>query len=412
MNYSGAVISVGGAPEPIVFTLRQARPRFVLFVVSDLSRRELEERVLPSLEVVPQYNILTLADVSDLADCYERVRKAIPAWLEERQVDSREVYVDITGGTKPMSAALAMAGAEHFGRFTYVSGANRGRDGLGTVVTGTEELVPTVNPWEKLAVRERERAAWLFREGYAEQAAEVLHGAAERCGPELQQELQTLAQLAACFGEIDRFHFSGVGHDYGRIRDKLNLIFSHRGELGVFRRVCEASDHWRRLEEGCKSRGTQVRATLLELLANAKRRAGQRRYDDAIARLYRAVELFLQGQLSEAFRAVLGKVKLECVPAEHRVRWEEEFGSREDGEYELGVRDGFSALRFSAGPKHHAVAGGYGSICNHLQKRNNSILAHGLDPCGEEAFRNFWGALLPVVQVQPEEVPEWPDIAF
>jgi hypothetical protein len=47
-----------------------------------------------------------------------------------------------------------------------------------------------------------------------------------------------------------------------------------------------------------------------------------------------------------------------------------------------------------------------------LQKRNNSILAHGLQPCTEDAFTGFWAALLPVVQIQDEEIPRWPEMEF
>jgi CRISPR-associated protein (TIGR02710 family) len=412
MNFRGAVISVGGTWEPIVKNLNEARPEFVLFVVSQDSKTEVQSNILPKLSYTPQYSCLTTLEVGDLADCYERIREGIPKWLEERNLRPEEVYVDITGATKPMSAALAMAGAERFAHFSYVAGAQRNKGGLGVVVSGTETVFRTVNPWDKLATRERERSTLLLRRGHAEQAAELLQQAAQKCSPALQQELGTLAKLVEWFARADLFRFGGLWHEYGRQRDKLNLIFSHRGQFSVFERIDATADHWRKLEEESKGKGTGVSATLRELLANAERRAHQRRYDDAAARLYRAAELFVQGKLFDAFKADLGKVRRDQIPKEHFTQWVETFGRGEEGGYVLGVRDAFMALSLSAHPEHRQVAEQYHLIANHLQKRNNSILAHGLQPCTEDALTGFWAALLPVVQIQEEEVPRWPEMEF
>jgi CRISPR-associated protein (TIGR02710 family) len=410
MSFRGAIVSVGGASEPIIVTLNEAKPQCVLFVVSTESKRELDSKILPALHSMPQYSLLETAAIADLADCYAKVREGIPKWLKERELAASEVYIDITGGTKPMSAGLAMAAAEQFSHFTYVSGTDRSKEGLGVVVTGTEKIVPTVNPWDKLAIRERERATWLFRNGYAGQAAELLQQAAQKCGPELRQELGTFAEMALCFSEIDRFRFRGVWQQFGRQKAKLELIFCGRGQFSVFQKLSASAEHWQKLEVESQKNGTEVDATLRELMANAKRRAAQKRYDDAIARLYRAAELFVQGKLYETFQARLGKVRRDQIPSVCQSEWVAEFGNK--GEYELGVRDVFRALRFSAHPEYREIAEQYRCISNHLQKRNNSILAHGLSPCSEEAFSSFWEALLEVVQVRADEIPYWPDIEF
>jgi len=412
MNFRGAVISVGGTWEPIVKNLNEAQPEFVLFVVSQDSKPEVQTNILPKLSYTPQYNCLVTLEVGDLADCYEKIREAIPKWLDERNLKPEEVYVDITGATKPMSAALAMAGAERLTHFSYVAGAQRNKGGLGVVVSGTETVFRTVNPWDKLATRERERSTWLFRNGYADQAAGLLQQAAQKCSAGLQQELATLAKLVECFAWVDLFRFAGLSHEYGRQRDKLNLIFSHRSQFSVFERMDRTADHWRRLEEESKGNATRVSATLRELLANAERRARGGRYDDAVARLYRAAEFFVQEKLFDAFRAKLGKVRRDQIPKERLNQWMETFGEDEEGGYVLGVRDAFKALSLSVHPEHRQIAERYDLIGNHLQKRNNSILAHGLQPCTEDAFTGFWAALLPVVQIQDEEIPRWPEMEF
>ena len=412
MTFRGAVISVGGSPQPIAVSLNEAKPAYVLFLVSEDSRPEVETRILSKLNYTPQYNCAMTPNPGDVAICYEIVRQKLPGWLAERGLQPEQVYVDITGGTKPMSAGLAMASAERLTHISYVTGKERDKEGLGVVISGTEYVMFTSNPWDKLAARERDRATWLFRSNHAEGAAEQLRQAAEKCSPELQQELRTLAQLASLFADVDRFQFKDLKPRYEDCRETLHLLFGHRSNLELFGKIEQAAAHWSRLQGEYYSNGTKILATLRELLANAERRAAQGRYDDAIARLYRAAELFAQGKLHEAFRAKLGKVQHDQVPQGQLDDWVKRFGEGQEGAYELGVRDAFEALALSPDPGHREIAGRYGAISDHLQKRNNSILAHGLQACTEQAFTGFRAALLELVGLHEEEIPRWPEIDF
>ena len=412
MTFRGAIISVGGSAEPIAKSLNAATPAFVLFVVSGGSKAEIEQRILPKLTYTPQYNSTLVTDESDFATSYQVVREAIPRWLEERRLEERDVYVDITGATKPMSAGLAMAAAEHFSHFMYVGGRERDKAGLGVVVSGSEEVFRTVNPWDTLATRERDRATWLFRSYYPQPAAEQLRQAAGKCSPELQQEIETLAELSDCFASVDRFHFRNAYGNYRKLRDRLNLTLSHRGLFSVFQSIEHLADHWRSVEEESESDGKRVSATLRELLANADRRAAQGRYDDAVARLYRASELFAQGRLYESFGARLGKMGRDQIPSEHIDHWVSTFGDRQNGVYVLGVREAFAALGFSRDPQHRAIAQRYEALHHHLQKRNSSILAHGLQPCTQEGCASLRSAVLVAVNVTEDEVPRWPELQF
>jgi CRISPR-associated protein (TIGR02710 family) len=409
LSFRGAVISVGGSHEPIVISLNQARPGFVLFLVSAGSTPQIEQNILPALAYTPQYNCTTVPDESDLPACYEAARDAIPGWLKERNLSPAEVYVDITGATKPMSAALAMAAAEHFSHFTYVRGKERDKGGLGVVKAGTEEVFRTVNPWDKLATLERNRATWLFRSGYAEAAAEQLRQAAGKCSPELQQELKTLADLADCFASADRFQYGDVYVKYRRLRDRLDLIFSHRSQHQLFVALDQLAEHWNQVVEENKRGGDAVCATLRELLANAERRGAQGRYDDAVARLYRATELFAHGELQRAFGWRFGKPQLLL-----KDEISKEARKSVDGQYapKLGVKESFGALRYSPLPEHKGLADRYEEIEPHLQKRNNSILAHGVRPATQEDSEKFWSALLPVVGVTEDAIPRWPELEF
>ena len=410
MTFRGAIISVGGSEQPIIKSLLQHSPEAVLFFVSADSRKEVEAKILPVLGQTPQYSFVETPNPGDLAVCYEVLRRRIPEWLSDRDLQPEQVCVDITGATKPMSAGLAMAGAEHFSHFSYVTGKERDKEGLGIVISGTEYVLFASNPWDKLATRERDKATWLFKTAQPEEAARLLLDAANKCSPNLKEELRALGDLVTVFARTDRFQFKGLPHNYNKIRGELKQIFARRAQPEALAKIEEIAEHWRRLEGEADPDSGSVIATLQELLANAGRRAGQGRYDDAIARLYRAAELFVQGKLYEAFQCRLGKLRFDQVAAGMQAAFRAEFGVAD--EHNLGLEQGFRALGYSPRPEDREIPRRYEAIKGHLQKRNDSILAHGLRPASEEDFRGFWEALLPVVEVKEEVIPRWPGLEF
>ncbi len=58
------------------------------------------------------------------------------------------------------------------------------------------------------------------------------------------------------------------------------------------------------------------------------------------------------------------------------------------------------------------MAGQYETLKAHFQKRNDSILAHGLRPAGHEDFEGFWKALLNATRISHQAIPRWPVTAF
>ena len=154
---------------------------------------------------------------------------------------------------------------------------------------------------------------------------------------------------------------------------------------------------------------------LRELLACARRRARQGYYDDAVARLYRAVELFAQDRLAGAFGARLGIIRLETLDPDTAARLREAFPTRlsEDGaSLKLGVRDCFRALAFSPRAEDRELSGLYDRLKPVLELRNQSWLAHGTRPASPEDYERMWTAVLEVLGIREDEIPDWPSLRF
>ena len=204
MTWQGIVVSLGGTPAPVVKALLERRPPQALFVVSESSATDVEDKVIPELGAYRlQYQKAVVSAPQVLGTCYQEIRVRIARWLVDVPLDPSQVYMDITGGTKAMSAALALAGVEHFSDITYIGGSKR--DPEGRVISGSEQVILSANPWNTYAVRDLERDNGLLRQGQADTASAVLKAAAQKCDDARKTRLNAFAALAEALGCSDRF---------------------------------------------------------------------------------------------------------------------------------------------------------------------------------------------------------------
>lgn len=414
MSFRGMIISVGGTPEPIKKTLSENKPDYVLFVVSAGSRSTVENEVLSEMDYIPQHGYSEVPDHQDIGLCYKHIRIRIEQWLKEYKLRPEYVAIDITGGTKAMSAALMLAAVEHFHNFTYVGGSSRDSDNLGTVITGSEKMVKCQNPWITYAVRNIELANKLLEEFYADSAARVLQDAAQKCNEPLRTRLDAFARFAKALGFADQFNFKTAISEFHRCKPSLKLSLEY---CNLKNEDLESlSRHWNSVKEEVNKNNdkTPGKATLLELIANASRRAKQSRYDDATGRLYRAVELHGQQLVKKAFGAELGKLSLKSksLPVDSHECIKIMFGKPENGIYKLGVRNLFRVLKFSKDQAISEKTHIYDLLKDHLRNRNNSLLAHGLAPVKKESFESFLQSVLSSLDISDSCIPYWPQLEF
>ncbi len=142
--YRAVMLTVGGTPAPMIVSLSRSRPEWVVWLVSEDSRSVLPtiREGVPALfageEPVGEIEVVT-RDHQDLRACLEAAREGLRA-IQSRGIASRDLLVDITGGTKVMSAAAVVATHLSGCGYAYVAGHSRNKDGLGTVVSGTEVM--------------------------------------------------------------------------------------------------------------------------------------------------------------------------------------------------------------------------------------------------------------------------------
>ena len=407
MTTRGMIATVGGSPEPVTFSLNGDKPSLVLFIVSEESRSLVEESILPKLEYeTPQHQCWQVSNHENIETCYKEMRDGIAGWLDQRRISPREVRVDYTGGTKVMSAALALCAVEDFSEFKYIASYRRGKGGVGQGQSGFEHHARNQNPWNTYAVRDLERSNWLLENFHADAASEILKESAEKCRDEIKSHLETYAAIADILARADRFDFRNLTNSLRRYRASLQHF-----NYGLYRDLEPLEASWQSLRDQTKNIGeTPGRETLLELLANAERRASQSRFDAAAARLYRVVELHGQILLKKEFDIELGKARLENFPEHIRQDVKKILGDQPEGGYKISLRKTYELLNLSRDEEVSSQSHVGETLKAHLEKRNNSILAHGSRPVSRDDYEKFWNAVLSALEIEDSDIPHWPKI--
>ena len=384
------VLTVGGTHQPIVTSIEQHQPAKVYFVCSAdsgkvkgsyvqvvgegkvlRSKRELDKPDLPNIATLTQLrpeqiHIHRIEQFDDLNACYLEALQVIE--FARSEFPEARIIADYTGGTKSMTAGLTAAALDD-GRCDICLVAGR-RDDLIAVQDRTEFVRP-VRVWDAQAMRRlRAARALLARYDYAG-AEQLLRAAAASFASERTvQTLERGISLCRAFDAWDKFD-----HDAAR---KLLRPYS-----GAF------VPYWRFLK-GLTEEGEGHGFEWVEdLLRNADRRAAQDRYDDAVGRMYRAIELGAQIWLQQKHGIDTGNVDLAAVPEPQKAAVERCWTETEGGnrKIKIGLFLAWDLIAaFPDDPLGARFASERGPVRHFLNKRNQSLFAHGTRPISKADY--------------------------
>lgn len=411
------VATVGGTPDPILITCRALKPDKVIFISSKTSRPVVDTIVKTLKAEWPAFGPANYEDHHELPDpqdfglCVRTIRRLTPTVMQWAQRGSDyEVYVDITGGTKSASAALGLVAHRWPCRFVYVGGEKRDKDGLGNVLPGEGRPFFFANPWDELGYQVHDDAVLLFNGHNYAAANELLmrsltHG---RIGSSTRRETLTLARLAEAYSAWDRFQHS-------RAAKLLREVLEHVNDLRQLFGQAEGDELERTLREHMKllqslQANEATRELFLDLLSNAQRRSSEGRYDDAVARLYRAIEALAQYRLQSRYGIKTNNVERHHVPDELAAEW----WTADDAEpLKIGLRQAYqllAALGDDLGVRFQAIFLDDPDNDGALGARNASILAHGFQPVAEAVFQRLWKATLELAEVDEKSLLKFPQL--
>ncbi len=411
------ICTVGGSPEPIVASLKRWTPARIRFVPTRETSDQISAGVVPlatseGISLDPgRYDVLELADSQDLSGCVDALRQLTPIveqWLSRGE--DFQVVVDFTGGTKCMSAALALQAHRWRCLFSYVGGSQRTKDGVGIVISGREQVLHAHNPWDALGFQAVEEFVTLFdRQAFVAAAALAERATKNVSEPSRKRELNALKLMADAYDAWDRFDHKGAMNKLLELAKYDNDLRALLGEIKA-EQIQIATHRHRDYLHALLEGGSPSLHYVIDLLANARRRKSEGRIDDTVARLYRAIESLAQIALAERHAIANTKqVPLDRVPESLRGQW----ASRADqGNIFLGLQDAYALL--------HDLGDELGRQFMQLQlhdrqrspltARNQSILAHGFERVSDKVFEQLWDAATKLAGIQADGLPSFPSL--
>lgn len=240
------------------------------------------------------------------------------------------------------------------------------------------------NPLESTGLLREGQAVILFDRRDYPAAALVLEDVVSKVsGLARRYYYEGLLHLARGYAAWDVADYAVALEELKQARDRLGVDFADKALAGRALGLRESiGAHLTFLG---KVRGRLSVENVVDMLENARRRIeDQGRYDDGVARLYRALEMWHQWRLLSGHSIETAEVKWGKVDEDIRSRFLEHSGLP-DLPRELDLSRARMLDSVLSGEE-FAEDNTYRDL---LQKRNHSILAHGLEPIGEAAARRF-----------------------
>ncbi len=384
----------------LAFSLIRKRPDRIIFFVSNESRSTVrlisDSYKEKTGEDLPAHEFEEFPNVDSFDTCFTQVSQVIL----RMQTEGFDVVIDYTSGTKTMTMVMGVAAVLHHCVLTLVEGT---RDEHGKVRSGSERVSEqTLYP-----VYDHMLFADVIRMFHAYRFAEALEILEKKIvAHEYRDEMMCLCRIFqywdqleyAKAGEwVEKMDREKVGKLIPGISKKVEYLKKLTSKNQYLKEAREDEEDKRLKEEERKKAKERVKKNLepkyklilADLICNARRRIEEGKYEDAVARLYRSVELVAQIKLLQ--KAGLDDLEgtglkedlvLQLLPEDVKGKYR---SRAMDGMFLFGARAKYELLsdlgQKNGWPKALEV---YQGIEGDLKKRNRSVLAHGITPITKE----------------------------
>jgi CRISPR-associated protein (TIGR02710 family) len=355
--------------DGIFFSIKKQNPTHVCFIATKESTSTIEKikekcRNAGMELTFEEQRVSNENDVDKIyAECIALIDRLLKSGFRKDQIAA-----DYTGGTKAMSAGLVLAAVDReIEGISYVYGD---RNQEGRVISGSERLT-TLSPQLPLEAKVIEKAVLLFNQ-YQYAACRSVLEPYRFPSQERRRRVDALITLSHAFEHWDKF-------DLGKAKEHLSKLDEETAkEMNIKDKVEKLRQWLYKAHKKEKTLDTDGASQLwaIDIFCNAKRRAKEGKYDDAVARLYRVLEMMLQ---IEYLRIFGEETKVGLVETLEK----------------LSGRDSDSAVlkRFAAKRQ---------ELLKLLSMRNSSILAHGLEPITKEKYDKCEALVRDILQPEQE----------
>ena len=417
------ILSTGGSLDPLIYCIERLKPNRVVFLCSrgslDSVEKILSQSPLPEFDEKRDVVILdqrlgrkdpeeTSNELDQLDAVYLKVRDTF-ARLRLEDPGCR-ISVDYTGGTKTMAAGLALAAMDDPDVEQLLVTTATKREANQQSISGHSKPIPVSRGRVyRRRIMEAQLPQLLNRFDYVGAMELISSVRSLFSGDPLCDDILLLETALEAFDAWDRF-------DHGKALTILESLTGEEPWTGWFRRLKRVIGSRQQLDPETQTQAWQSETghgfeVVEDLLLNAERRARQERYDDAVGRLYRAMELTAQLLLRCGVRERLcgdGKtegirtagVVIEHLPEGLRSAYlEKKKQSRKgEGPLQLALTESYKLLADLDHPAGARWNEREGQLKDALKHRNNSLFAHGFQPISYSQWTEFNNIVGPFIR--------------
>ncbi|MEE0902287.1 MAG: TIGR02710 family CRISPR-associated CARF protein [Methanobrevibacter sp.] len=353
-------------PNKVIFFASE-QSRNTIPYVEDLFKQDNDEFILDE-----DYQIVPIESIDNFNACFEVFESKV--WEFDNDITNEyQIIMDYTSGTKTMSAAMACCGMFYKKDLISVGGdRSQGQVSSGTEIINYQNLYQI---YDRISIA---RARRYFNSNRFMQCIDLLERVVD-----VRFNKDSFLNICKSYYSWDIMDFENA-YEYLKKADLSHIEFIEIRE--------KLKKNLTALGMIINSRSPNLKNCyiLASLINNSKRKADEYKYDDAIARLYRSFELIAQIQLS--------KYNIKSSDVDISILFEkgvsEEFieylkKTEEDGKIRIGLVADFLLLNELGDKLGKYFVQNESKIKNLTKKRNNSILAHGLESQTEEDFNQF-----------------------
>lgn len=383
MSKKAMVITVGGSFYPVVISIKKHNPDFIYFICSAGKDQKSsssqcvdgegepcknDSKSYPNIIIQANYKKgykkIEIEDPDDFEEIYKKTKEAI----KEAKEKYYEIISDFTAGTKAMTAALATISTLDFDIKPYLVKGRRN-----DLIKTTEGSVPV-----NLEQQFNNYRVEILLKIYENFTLKLLYNSSISI-------LDKILDMGLK-GEMDKFIrqkrekcYSFYLWDIFQYEEAFNLLKEYASEFKY------EFDFLLKILEKKKSNGYEK---FFDLLSNAKRQAQLGFYDNAVSRLYRALELLEQIRLKKEYDIDTNALENSLDKLKNKEKWEKK--KNEEGKIKIGLQNGFELLdelgdSFGKIYKEHK-----NEFLDNLKIRNLSKLAHGDEPIKENEWKKFY----------------------
>lgn len=378
-----ALIMVVSRPEAVEIAVEKIGPEIIGLISSQNILGEIVVECA-NLKDRAQFRYGVVDSPMEISHAFERFEYLLSE-LEGLGYRYEDLLLDATGGTTPMRLGAALAAMTRGINMVHQRVPQQYVGGKWERDESKEiEVVPMSNPLESTGLLREGQAVALFNHRDYGAAALVFEDIATKVsGAERGHYYRGLLLLSEGYAAWDVA-------DYGTALEKLKLarneLSAGFAEAALSERAGEISGRiTAHLSFLGNLRGKLSVQNVVDMVENARRRiSDQRRYDDGVARLYRAVEMWHQWRLLSKYSISTDDVRWEKLDEEAKGRFLNAEGLNQLPEV-LDLKRARTLDRVLAGNGLEDD----NVLRDLLQQRNGSILAHGLKPISGNSAERF-----------------------